>query len=191
MNLPNTNASISNGSRNSALERPLNQFLLLGALGISLAGIHQAWDLSLGLPGHFGLIWMASLICARAGSNLRFAALTTAIAYAGGASAFSGGTHSVFGHAPGYLIAALAVDFAWRLAPSLTRQRLTAGLLGGIAFAMKPLVMAALVALIGIKAGSLSHGIGFPVLTHFCFGATGAVIGALAWQGIKSTRTRA
>ena len=106
MNLPNTNASISNGSRNSALERPLNQFLLLGALGLSLAGIHEAWDLSLGLPGHFGLVWMASLICARAGSSLRFAALTTAIAYAGGASAFSGGTHSLFGHGPGYVVAA-------------------------------------------------------------------------------------
>ncbi len=191
MNLPNTNASISNGSRNSALERPLNQFLLLGALGLSLAGIHEAWDLSLGLPGHFGLVWMASLICARAGSNLRFAALTTAIAYAGGASAFSGGTHSLFGHAPGYLVAALALDLAWRLLPSFAQRRLTAALLGGIAFALKPLVTAVLVALIGIKAGSLSHGIGFPVLTHFCFGATGAVIGALAWQGIQSSRAHA
>lgn len=191
MNLPHTNASTSNGLRNSALERPLNQVLFLGALGISLAGIHQAWDLSLGLPGHFGLIWMASLMCARAGSKLRFAALGTAIAYAGGTSAFSGGTHALLGHAPGYLVAALAVDLAWALAPALTRRRLTAGIIGGIAFALKPLVMATLVALIGIKAGSLSHGVGFPVLTHFCFGATGAVIGALLWQGIQSTRTRA
>jgi len=190
MNLPIINASKSSASKTSVLERPLTQFLILCGVGIALGGIHQAWDFKLGLPGHFGLIWMAGLVCARAGSNLRFAAVATAAAYAGSMAAFTGGSVHTIGHAPAYLAAAIVLDAAWRLSPVLVRRPAFAGILGGIAFGLKPLVFAALAAIIDLKAGSLRNGLGFPLLTHFCFGATGAVLGALLWQSSQVLNKR-
>jgi hypothetical protein len=176
-------------SKHFALERPLQQYGVLGGVGIALAGLHQSWDLALALPGHFGLIWMAALVCARAGSSLRFAAIFTAIVYAGSEAAFTGGSLHTIGHGPAYLVAAFALDCAWRVSPALVRRPVFAGLVGGAAFALKPMVMAGLVTIIDLKAGALRHGLGFPLLTHFCFGATGAVIGALLWHSTHSDNT--
>ena len=187
MNTPTTNASTSSASRLSVLDQPLHQVLLLLATGVLLAGFHQAWDFALGLPGHFGLVWMAGIVLARAGSRVRFAACCAALGYAGGDVAFSGAAamHAL-GQAPGYALGALMIDLAWQTRTSLVTRPAFAGLVGGLAFACKPLMMVALVALFEIKAGSLRHGLGFPLLTHFCFGATGAVIGALLWQSAQA-----
>lgn len=186
MNLPIINASKSTGSKTSVLDRPQNQFLILCGTGVALGGIHQVWDFALGLPGHFGLIWMAALVCARAGSPLRFAAAITALAYSTSMTAFAGGSLHSLGHAPAYLAAALVLDCAWQLSREFVRRPALAGITGGISFALKPLVMVLLVSFLDIKAGSLRAGLGFPLLTHFCFGATGAVIGALLWQSARS-----
>lgn len=186
MNLPTTNASTSSNSRPSVLEQPLRQVLLLFGCGVLLAGFHQAWDFALGLPGHFGLVWMAGLILARAGASVRFAACCSALGYASGDVAFSGAALHALGQAPGYALSALLVDLAWQTRATLITRPVCAGLVGGLAFTCKPLTMAVLVALFEIKAGSLRHGLGFPLLTHFCFGATGAVIGALLWQSAQA-----
>jgi len=182
MNTPTTNASTSSASRPSVRELTLRQVVLLFGTGVLLAGFHQAWDFALGLPGHFGLVWMAGIVLARAGSTVRFAACCAALGYAGGDAAFSGAAIHALGQAPGYALGALVVDLAWQTRATLITRPAYAGLVGGLAFACKPLIVAALVALFEITAGSLRHGLGFPLLTHFCFGATGAVIGALLWQ---------
>lgn len=185
MNLSTINAWTSSASRLSGRKQQLREFLLLFFCGVLLAGFHQASDLSLGLPGHFGLVWMAAIVFARAGSTLPYAAIAMALGYAGGGATFGAVASHAIGQAPGYLVSALAVDGVWRLLAVTWTRPVLAGLFGGLAFACKPLVMVAMVALFDIKAGSLHHGLAFPLLTHFCFGATGAVLGAFLWQGIR------
>ncbi len=188
MMTPTTSASKNNASRLSGLEHPALRWLLLAGSGALTAGFHQAWDLSLGLPGHFGLIWMAVVVLARAGAAERYAACIVTLGYAAGGGALNDLPLHALAHAPAYFAAAMVIDFAWACSPALLRRPLFAGLTGAFAFAAKPLVLAAMVAAFGLKAGSLKHGLGFPLLTHACFGATGAVLGALLWQGAQSWR---
>ncbi|MGE0483358.1 MAG: hypothetical protein AB7Q81_04410 [Gammaproteobacteria bacterium] len=147
-----------------------------------LAAFHRVFDLSVGLPGHFGVFWMAAIVFARAGSSVAFAGMLAAVGYAAGASAFGAGGHGVF-NAPGYLVCAGAIDLAWWLSPALLRQGSTAALCGAVAFALKPMVLAVLVAALELQAGALRHGLGYVVLTHAAFGACGAAIGAVLFAG--------
>jgi len=174
---------------------PLRGSLALFAAGLVLAGCHEAFDLSLGLPGHFGLIWMAGLMLARGSSTLSFAATTTAFGYAAGGAGFDGfgaaAWHHAATHAPAYLVPALIVDAAARASRGhLVSRTSLAGVAGGVAFAVKPAVLALLVAVFELKAGSLRHGLAFPMLTHLCFGAVGAVIGSVLYRGLTEARRR-
>ncbi|MEQ8659291.1 MAG: hypothetical protein RLW62_00590, partial [Gammaproteobacteria bacterium] len=90
MNQPRTAASTSNASRPFVPEHGRHPALLLTGSGVLLAGFHQAFDLSLGLPGHFGVILLAVLVLARAGSTLRWAALLTTVGYLAGGAALAG-----------------------------------------------------------------------------------------------------
>lgn len=125
---------------------------------------------------------MAGLAWARLGSPLRWAAVVAALGYAGGGAAFSGLEQHTLLQAPLYGLTALALDLAWRLAGARLERVPVAALAGGAAFALKALAVVVLAATVGIEAGALRHGTWFPVLTHFCFGLTGAVIGTLAFR---------
>ncbi|MEQ8660608.1 MAG: hypothetical protein RLW62_07310, partial [Gammaproteobacteria bacterium] len=83
------------------------------------------------------------------------------------------------------LLCALVLDLAWHLATALVRRPLLAAGVGALAFALKPLALVALAALFAVEAGALRHGIVFPLLTHAAFGACGAAIGALLWEGTR------
>lgn len=159
------------------------------AAGLLLAGCHERFDLSVGLPGHFGIIWMAGVMFVRLSSPLAFTAALTTLGYAAGGTGLDlvggrGPWHAVT-HLPVYLVPALIVDFAARPFSVDPQDHLRpmpawrAALVGGVAFASKPLALAAGVTAFGMTAGALRHGIAFPVLTHFAFGAIGAVIGCL------------
>jgi hypothetical protein len=183
-------------SRTSAASRPFapeatlwHYAALLGA-GVVLAGIHEGWNLRLGLPGHFGLIWMTGLVCARHSSGVRHAALLTALGYAAGTAGFTNFSPHELAHAPGYAVCAWALDFAWRRWPSRLQRVAWAGLAGGLAFVLKPLVMLALAHGASLPMGALRFGALFPLLTHFSFGAVGAIIGTLAWRAAHPTPAR-
>ncbi|MCB1749875.1 MAG: hypothetical protein H6977_14805 [Gammaproteobacteria bacterium] len=183
MNTLITPASTSSVSRPFVPERAFGRGLALLGAGLMLAVFHRALDLSLGLPGHFGVFWMAALVLARSASPLPAAALVTALGYlCGGAVLGAHATHGMV-NAPGYLAAALCLDGAWWLAPALLAHPFSAALIGAVAFALKPALLAVAVAAFELKGGALRHGLGVVVLAHACFGGVGAVIGALLWQG--------
>ena len=57
---------------------------------------------------------------------------------------------------------------------------MTDALLGGAAFMLKPITVYLLANGLDLHLGTLRFGAVFPIITHFCFGAVGAVIGTLA-----------
>ncbi len=186
MNLPSTAVSPRITSRPCTADPGRRHVLGLAGSGALLAGLHEAFDLSLGMPGHFGVVFMAVLVFARAGSPLAGAAVLTTAGYLAGGMAFAGlGLREVV-NLPGYLLCALALDALWCLSPALIRRPARAALAGAFAFTLKPLLLAGLGVVLAFDIGVMRHGIAFPVLTHAVFGAAGALIGALLWHGARA-----
>ena len=161
--------------------------------GIALAFAHRYLDLSIGLPGHFGLIWMAGLMGARLSSPLAGAATFTVLVYAVGNMGLHWTPMHTLTHTPQYLVAALVVDALWPFARLLmadlrrTSMRTIAVIFGlaGLAYMLKPVTNLWVGHLFGLHAKSLAHGLAFPMTSHFFFGATGAVLGLLVWQALQ------
>ncbi len=184
-----TSSLTSSASKPFAPSRGLAHYAALLAIGALLALIHQAWDFHLKLPGHYGLVWMAGVMLTRHWSPTRWAATGTVIGYIGGTALLTHGAHAGLMQTPVYALCTLVVDTAWLLGASRLRQVALMGLLGGVAFMLKPIAVYALANGLDVHLGSLRFGALFPILTHFCFGAVGAVIGTLM-HGVGASRGR-
>lgn len=191
MTRPISSSLPSSASRISKPDAGLLHVAALLGIGVVLAGVHQAWDLKLGLPGHYGLIWMAGLMATRHWSGARWAAVLAACGYVVGTAAFTGFVPQGVSQAPAYAISALAVDLLWRAAGVHFTRTAVAAFVGGFAFLLKPLAMLGLALGVGLEIGALRHGQVFPLVTHFAFGLTGAVLGTLAWRAAQPTRAQA
>lgn len=165
-------------------DTPMHRLALV-AVGVALAAFHQAFDLKLGLPGHFGLVWMGVVVAASQISLSTWAATLAACGYVGGSMAFAGLSMHALTHVPIYAGVGLLLDAARHIGATAFRRTWFAGLAGGVAFAAKPLVLFALAATVGLEVGSLRHGHAVPIITHFAFGLTGAVLGTLAWRATQ------
>lgn len=178
-------------SSNSAPDISFAHYALLLGVGVLLAGLHQGWDAHLSLPGHFGLIWMAGIMLTRQHSSAKWAASVAALGYVGGTAAFAGLAHHGLLQAPLYALSTAVVDVAWRLDSRRSAHLCGAALLGGLAFVLKPLALFAFAHGISLNLTALRSGPVFPLLTHFVFGAVGAIIGTLlARAGNTALRTR-
>lgn len=174
-----TPSRISSVSSNSAPDVSFAHYALLLCFGVLLAGLHQGWDLHLGLPGHFGLVWMAGIVLARQKSAVTWAASVAALGYAGGTAAFAGLAHHGLLQAPLYILSTLVVDLAWGIDSRRCAKLFGAALLGGVAFMLKPLMLFAVAHGLSINLTAVRSGLLFSLLTHFSFGAVGAIIGTL------------
>lgn len=177
----------NSASRPSAPSVNLTHVAALVGIGALLALIHQAWDFHLKLPGHYGLVWMAGVMMTRHWSPARWAALGTACGYVGGTALLTHGAHAGLTQAPVYALCALVVDAAWLLGAARMRRVALVALLGGVAFMLKPVTVYLLAHGLSVQLGALPFGPAFPIMTHFCFGAVGAVIGTLM-HGVGSLR---
>lgn len=147
---------------------------LLGALVVVL---HASVNLPLKLPGHHGLEWMALLMFGRTLSTDRHAATIVALGAAFTASLPLWGFHGM-GMGLNYLLTGLIVDgiYRWLRQPGAA----TLGVTAALAHVAKPLWKWAAVNGMGLSFGSITAGVGYTLLTHFCFGLVGGVAGALA-----------
>ena len=171
-------------------KRSLSQYVLdsdgslslfvLFSLGIIAAFLHQHLRMGLDIPGHHGLEWMTLLLFGRMQSRYRWAALVIA---GGAASSYMLQTtymplaHS-FKPVLIYLLNGVCVDMLFRLSSGKLPLLIKGMLLGGVSYMAKPVVLIPLAILFDMNFGSFSkYGYMYPVLTHFLFGATGAVAG--------------
>jgi hypothetical protein len=152
------------------------QLLLLIGLGAAIPVLHALLHWPLKLPGHHGLEYMALMMFGRTVVDHRWAALT--IATSAAVTSFI----PVFGFNElgmrfSFLLAGLTVDLLYRYVP--WRNPVVLAAMAALAHATKPLWKSVAAAGWNLKFGSLASGVGFPLMTHLCFGFVGGMIGVL------------
>lgn len=158
--------------------------LLLIGSGVTAVVMHRALDMSLGLPGHHGIEWMALMIIGRISSRFRGAGTLTSV----GASLAStipflqGGNPYTWLF---YLLPGLVMDLAFRYLPNLTTKIWFLVLLGGLAHMTKPIGQLTVNLITGFPFGSFRFGILYPFAGHLLFGMIGGLLGALIVLGIR------
>ena len=162
----------------------LAEALLLIGGGVLAVVLHRAFDMSLGLPGHHGIEWMALLILGRVSSRFRGAGTLTSIG-AALASALpflhAGNPLSWFF----YLLPGPLMDFAFHCLPRLAEKNWFLILLGGLAHVTKPLGQLTFNLISGWPFGSFRYGVLYPFASHLLFGMIGGLLAALILLGSR------
>ncbi len=181
----NGTSSLKNISKSFPTEwsLPWWEALLLIGGGVTAVVLHRAMDLSLGLPGHHGIEWMAITLIGRASSKFRGAGTLTSI----GAS-FASTLPFLHGDNPFtwlfYLFPGPVMDLAFRYLPRYTNKLWFMVLLGGFAHVTKPIGQLTMNLLTGWPFGSFRYGVVYPFASHLLFGMIGGLLGALVLLGI-------
>jgi hypothetical protein len=140
--------------------------------------------MSLGLPGHHGIEWMALLIIGRMASRFRGAGILASVgaSFASTLPFLQGGNPytPVF-----YLLPGLVMDVVFRYLPRPTNQIWFLVLLAGLAHMTKPVGQLTVNLLTGWPFGSFRYGVLYPFASHFLFGMIGGLLGALVVFGIR------
>ncbi|MGH8629407.1 MAG: hypothetical protein ACREU7_01405 [Burkholderiales bacterium] len=157
-------------------------------LGFLVAVLHSKLDYSLGLPGHHGLELMTALMFARLVSRERWACLIVATGTVGGDLVPASDLMHNLKHVPLYFLVGGLVDLLYRLLGERCHKPAYAALIGGAVHMTKPLIMTSIALATGAAFGVPRHGPIFPILTHFAFGAIGAVCGALLARAYLDAR---
>jgi len=163
--------------------------LLLFGGGVLAVVLHRAYDMSLGLPGHHGIEWMALMIIGRASSRFRGAGSITSL----GASLAS--TMPLL-HTDNpytwlfYLLPGPVMDNAFRYFPMLANKIWFMVLLGGLAHATKPIGQLIINLMTGWPFGSFRYGVVYPFASHLLFGMIGGLIGALIVLGVQRASSK-
>jgi hypothetical protein len=163
--------------------------LLLFGGGALAVVLHRTFDMSLGLPGHHGMEWMALMILGRASSRFRGAGTLTSV----GASLAS--TMPLL-HSDNpytwlfYMLPGPVMDLAFRYLPGLTNKVWFLVLLGGLAHATKPVGQLIINLNTGWPFGSFRNGVLYPFATHLLFGMIGGLVGALIVLGIQRSSNK-
>lgn len=197
--LPKTTSSAFSwpGTRDQADKYPLAlELLLLLAVGVLAAVLHQSFRIPLRMPGYHGMEWFALLILARllsnrgaAGMVVGLGAATTACIYAGGIGLDGKSAQMMTYLLQGCIVDALVFRPDARIR-SLLPYFILLPVVGALTHMIAPLTRNVFSSMSAgtIEFGSLINGIGYPLSTHALFGAIGAFLGLLLYLG--STRKR-
>lgn len=171
--------TISNSSE--ILSSDKAKYLLIFLAGATAMVMHETFRFGLGLPGRQGLTLMAILIFVRCAAPYQYSAT---LAGSGGLVAAlifrDNPTAAAIVMSQGILL-----DLVYR---QLSASNLTLWLLpvaAGLIHTVKPLFKLGIFLWAGAEAGTFRHGLWYPFITHFIFGATGGLVGFMAWRALK------
>lgn len=160
--------------------------LLLGTIA-GLMYTHLRYPLN--IPGHHGLEWMALVMFGRCLSSQRYAATILATGAVAGYLAqipllsLTNEFKPVFV----FLISGFFADTIYRQCSGKLPHFISIALTGGLAFITKPTAMYFLFLTANIKVGMfLKHPDYLPFISHFMFGALGAIGGAMLAKATMS-----
>ena len=166
----------------------LEALLLIGG-GVMAVILHRTTDLSLGLPGHHGIEWMAIMILGRASSKFRGAGTLTSL----GAS-FASVLPFLHGENPFtwiyYLLPGPVMDLAFRYLPRYANKIWFMALLGGFAHMTKPIGQLTVNLITGWPIGSFRYGVVYPFASHILYGTIGGLLGALILYGVRRASSK-
>ncbi|MBI2994079.1 MAG: hypothetical protein HYY48_07890 [Gammaproteobacteria bacterium] len=177
-------------SKLSGLEDRTLSVPALLLLGFAVSLLHTKLNYSLGLPGHHGLELMTAMLFARLVARERWAASILALGTVAGDLTLATDFLHNLKHVPLYLLAGTLVDGSYALLGERCRLLPIAALIGGTVHLTKPVVMLAVAAISDASFGFMRHGDLFPLITHFAFGAVGAIGGALLARAMLERRAR-
>lgn len=178
----------SRSARASAHLRLYETGWLLSLGAVAVLGQMATRD-HLQLPGHQGLFWIGMLMVGRTTATARWAGVTTAASAAGVSMLPMVGFNDP-NRWLAYLLVGAVVDLAYLGLGRWTDQLWLITLLGGSAYLAKPLLRLGINLATGIPIGTVRLGVAYPLMTHFVFGATGAVIGAGIVLGARRLAAR-
>jgi hypothetical protein len=158
--------------------------LLLIGSGVTAVVLHRAFDMSLGLPGHHGIEWMALLLIGRMASRFRGAGTLTSVgaSFASTLPFLQGGNPYAWLF---YLLPGLVMDLAFRYLPRLANQLWFLVVLAGLAHMTKPIGQLTINLITGWPFGSFRYGILYPFAGHILFGMIGGLLGGGIVLGIQ------
>jgi hypothetical protein len=179
-------SSLKNTSKSSQTEWSLSwiEALLLISGGVAAVVLHRAIDLSLGLPGHHGIEWMAIMIIGRASSKYRGAGTLTSIgaSFASVMPFLAGDNPITWAY---YLLPGPVMDLAFRYLPRYAHKLWFMALLGGFAHMTKPVGQLTVNLVTGWPIGSFRFGVLYPFASHILFGMIGGFLGGLIVLGVN------
>lgn len=194
MHRPTGESRLSNTSNNSEfLSQPAVHLALLFGAGVLIGLLHETFRWPLKMPGHHGLEMMAIMMFARCASGVRYAATSTSLGNVFVSAFF---THELLIQQVIYVLQGLLIDSLYpKLAAAKDRLNLylwvlIAGLIAGVAHAIKPVFKWLLKFNLDFHAGSLVHGLSYPLISHILFGAVGGIVGAYAWRMYQTARRK-
>jgi len=154
------------------------EVLLLGFLGILAVVLRAKLRIPLNMPGHHGLEVMALLLIARSNSNISFAgSISTLFAAIFILFPFMGFKDPFLPMI--YIFMGLGIDIMFKFYSRIKESVFFFALLGGLAYMLIPLSRIVIHLLTGYPYSSLIKGGYFmPVVSHFIFGAAGAILAA-------------
>lgn len=163
------------------------QILLLLLVGFVATWLHYKFRVPLRMPGRHGLEFMLLVMGARYLSNLR---LATTITITGSILTTLipgfGFTDPIIPYI--YVGMGIFVDFAWYSWRKQLAWIPVIALLGGLTYALIPLIRIVFASITGYFYGSLATGFMFPIFTHFVFGFIGTLAGVGAASGLKKLK---
>lgn len=176
--------TISNSSEIWQSDKTRHALIFLaGAMAMLM---HESFRFGLELPGRQGLTLMAILVFVRLASPYHYSAT---LAGSGGLVAAL-----LIRDNPSAAIIVLSqgvlLDLAFKQLSVSTITLWLMPLAAGLAHMLKPLFKIGFLAWAGIETDSLRHGMAYPFMTHFIFGALGGLIGLLAWRGMRKINTK-
>jgi len=180
----NTSKAFPTESGLSGVRGNILEALLLIGSGALAVVLHQSFRLSLGLPGHHGIEWMALLIMGRSFSRFRGAGTLASLGAAGMSMLpLWGAVNDPFIWLI-YLLPGPVMDIAFRYLPRYAGTFWFLSILGGLAHITKPVARLVITVLSGWSFGSFRFGVVYPITSHFLYGMIGGLLGALIVLGI-------
>ncbi len=161
----------------------LRTLALLGLGGLVVV-MHARFRWPLRLPGHHGLEFIALLVIGRLSVQTRWASTVSGLGAAGLSLLPVWGFGDPFRWLI-YLLPAVLIDLAYNRAKTWGNKVWFLTLLGGLAYAAKPLVRVVIAALSGWPYPSLIKGLTYPLTIHLLYGMAGGLVGAMVVLGIK------
>ena len=153
------------------------RYFLLFTIGSFAMVVHARLRLHLGIPGHQGLLYMATLVGASSLLSTRFAGLT----FAAGSSLILSLGLLGFGNpfmAAEYMFLGIVADVFLNLSRNRDYKVLYIILVGALGYGMIPVVRMIITSISGYPFGSfVKYGFGVTLISHIAFGVLGSLSG--------------
>lgn len=171
---------------------PAVQIAILFAVGAIAFILQKSFRWPIQMPGHQGIQWLAILVTARLFSTTSAAGLMTGIGAAAAALWYAGavGVDNKTAQMLIFVLQGAILDVLFAFFQKAPLRMIWIPLAGALVHTIAPLVRNAFLSMSSglLDFASLIHGIGYPLMMHAMFGATGAALGLALYTACRKKK---